>query len=74
MHQVTINEAQTQLPDLVNAAVGGDIVYITGGGTRLVQLVPVGSTNRPQFGSAAGLVSMSDDFDAPLEDFHEYMQ
>ena len=73
MHQVTINEAQSQLPDLVNAAVGGDTVYIVGGGEQLVQLVPVGSANGPQFGSAAGMVSLSDDFDAPLEDFHEYM-
>lgn len=28
---------------------------------------------RPQFGNARGQVSMSDDFDAPLEDFAEYM-
>jgi antitoxin ParD1/3/4 len=26
----------------------------------------------PRFGSAKGLVRMSDDFDAPLEDFEEY--
>ncbi len=29
---------------------------------------------RPQFGSARGLIKMSDDFDEPLEDFIEYMQ
>lgn len=28
---------------------------------------------RPQFGNARGQVSMSDDFDQPLEDFAEYM-
>ena len=27
----------------------------------------------PQFGNARGQVTMSDDFDAPLEDFAEYM-
>jgi len=27
----------------------------------------------PRFGSAAGLVEMSDDFDEPLDDFKEYM-
>jgi antitoxin (DNA-binding transcriptional repressor) of toxin-antitoxin stability system len=26
----------------------------------------------PRFGSAKGLVKMSDDFDVPLEDFEEY--
>lgn len=28
----------------------------------------------PQFGSAQGLITMSDDFDEPLEDFEEYMK
>jgi len=32
------------------------------------------SKARPQFGNARGQVAMSDDFDAPLEDFAEYMQ
>ncbi len=27
----------------------------------------------PQFGSAKGKIKMSDDFDAPLEDFKDYM-
>jgi hypothetical protein len=29
---------------------------------------------QPQFGSAKGLITMSDDFDEPLEDFEEYMR
>lgn len=29
---------------------------------------------RPQFGSARGLIRISDDFDEPLEDFVEYME
>lgn len=28
---------------------------------------------RPRFGSARGMITMSDDFDEPLEDFAEYM-
>lgn len=31
-----------------------------------------GSKKRRQAGSAEGLIKMSDDFDAPLEDFEEY--
>jgi predicted DNA-binding antitoxin AbrB/MazE fold protein len=34
------------------------------------------STERPRqrtFGSARGLIKIADDFDAPLEDFREYM-
>ncbi len=38
------------------------------------QVIPVTSTKRhPQFGSARGLIQMSDDFDAPLTDFDDYM-
>jgi antitoxin (DNA-binding transcriptional repressor) of toxin-antitoxin stability system len=74
MQQVTLNEAQSRLPNLVDEAVGGETVYIVGNGQRIVQLVPVVGTGRPRFGSAAGMVSMAEDFDAPLEDFREYMQ
>ena len=31
-------------------------------------------TPRPRFGSAQGLITMSDDFDEPLADFEEYME
>jgi hypothetical protein len=33
----------------------------------------VPATPRPQFGSARGLIKISDDFDEPLEDFADYM-
>ena len=32
------------------------------------------SGKRPMFGSAKGVFKMSPDFDAPLEDFDEYMK
>jgi antitoxin (DNA-binding transcriptional repressor) of toxin-antitoxin stability system len=54
---------------LVEAAIRGEAVFITKNGQETVQLVPVTSVQpRPQFGSAKGLIVMSDDFDAPLED------
>jgi hypothetical protein len=31
------------------------------------------AAKQPQFGSARGLIKISDDFDEPLEDFAEYM-
>jgi len=40
-----------------------------------VQLVPRQAVpRRPQFGSAKGKIWMADDFDAPLEEFKEYME
>ncbi len=75
MHQVTIEEAKIQLPELIEAAVQGEDVFITKEDQQVVKLVAVvQSGQRPQFGSAAGLIQMSDDFDDPLPDFNEYMQ
>jgi antitoxin (DNA-binding transcriptional repressor) of toxin-antitoxin stability system len=48
----------------------GETVFILTDDGQSVQLVPVEPPiRRPQFGSAKGLIVMSDDFDAPLEDF-----
>lgn len=33
-----------------------------------------GSNKQSNFGSAAGLIEMSDDFDEPLDDFKAYME
>ncbi len=74
MQQIRVNDAQTRLPNLIDDAVNGETVYIVGNSERMVQLVPVGAVGRPQFGSAAGQISMAEDFDEPLEDFHDYMQ
>jgi prevent-host-death family protein len=74
MTRVTIQEAQSRLVDLMNAAAGGEEVIIASDGATAVRLVPVVHPKRPrQAGSAKGLITMSDDFDEPLDDFKEYM-
>jgi antitoxin (DNA-binding transcriptional repressor) of toxin-antitoxin stability system len=75
MHQVNVEEAKSNLPDLIDAAVNGEEVVIAKDDRHAAKLVPVSQARpRPQFGSARGLISMSDDFDEPLEDFAEYMR
>ncbi|MFL5382884.1 MAG: DUF2281 domain-containing protein [Longimicrobiaceae bacterium] len=37
-----------------------------------MRLVPIEAEGRPRFGSARGMFTMRDDFDAPLEDFAPY--
>jgi len=75
MHQVSIEEAKTSLPELIDAAVSGEEVVIARDDRQLVRLVPVPRiTSRPQFGSAEGLIAMSEDFEGPLEDFEEYLR
>ncbi len=75
MHQVDIEEAKTHLHELVDAAVNGEEIVIAKDERRLVKLVPVSQAeSRPRFGSAKGLITMSEDFDGPLEDFEEYVK
>ena len=78
MQQVTIEKATSRLGDLVDAAIAGEEIILTRQDQSAVRLVPIapaaGASRRPRFGSAKGLIQMSDDFDAPLEDFREYME
>jgi antitoxin (DNA-binding transcriptional repressor) of toxin-antitoxin stability system len=73
VEQVALKEAQVRLLDLVDAAIKGQAVFITRDNQKIVQLVPIElPRQRPRFGSAKGLITMADDFDAPLADFDEY--
>jgi antitoxin (DNA-binding transcriptional repressor) of toxin-antitoxin stability system len=75
MHRVNVDEATTQLPDLIDAAVRGEVVLITTDDQHTVRLVPVKQPKQPRRpGSAKGMIHMADDFDAPLDDFREYME
>jgi prevent-host-death family protein len=75
MVQVNVNEASGQLAELVEAAMRGEAVFITNGTQETVQLIPVSPTQPPRKpGSAKGMISMSDDFNAPLEDFKDYTE
>lgn len=74
MQQITLVEASQHLPDLIDAALSGEEIIITKDDRPVVKLTPVSSAKRrPIFGSAKGLVTISDDFDEPLEDFKDYM-
>lgn len=75
MYQIPIEEAKTQFPRLIQEAMQGREIVITQNNVPMVKLVSMSRPKpRAQFGSAKGLITMSDDFDAPLEDFKEYTQ
>ena len=75
MTQVTLEEAQARLPELIEAAMRGDEIVIARNDQPSVKLTPIRAGRpRPRFGSARGKISMSDNFDEPLEDFKEYME
>ena len=74
MYEVRLDEAKQLLLTLINAAIKGEKVLIFTDDQQIVQLVPVAPPERhAQFGSAKGLIVMTEDFDAPLKDFEAYM-
>lgn len=73
MLQVNLEEAKSRLLELVNAVLKGEQVVIVKDLQEAVQLVPATPLIRRHFGSAKGLIVMSEDFDAPLADFNAYM-
>ncbi|WP_348231416.1 type II toxin-antitoxin system Phd/YefM family antitoxin [Funiculus sociatus] len=59
---------------LIEAALRGEEIVIAKDDQPVVKLTPVSPVKRRrQPGSAKGLVTISDDFDEPLEDFKDYM-
>lgn len=74
MHKISIHDAEKRLRDLVDEAARGEEVVITRGDGAAFKLVPLPKrTLQPTFGSAKDEVWMSEDFDAPLDDFEDYM-
>ena len=74
MQKVNLEEAQTCLSQLFEMALNGEEIYITKDNNISIQLVPhTKKKNKRVFGSAKGLIIMSEDFDEPLQDFKDYM-
>jgi antitoxin (DNA-binding transcriptional repressor) of toxin-antitoxin stability system len=74
MHQIELKEENLELVNLVKAAMRGEEIVIKKDEELIVKLIPekTKKTSR-KAGSAKGLITMSEDFDEPLEDFREYM-
>ena len=72
---VTLEEAQSRLPELLAQLQPGEEITITEQGQPLAQVRKAERKSWPcKAGSAAGKIRMAPDFDAPLEDFQEYME
>lgn len=71
-------QAKTHLSQLLDRVEEGETIYITRRGKRVARLVPpkLAKKKNPKFGCAKGKPGefyIADDFDAPLEEFREYM-
>lgn len=76
MTTVTIHDAKTHLSRWINRVLAGEEVVIARGKTPVVMLKPVEqAAGKRHIGNKPGfLVHMDDDFDAPLDDFKDYME
>jgi antitoxin (DNA-binding transcriptional repressor) of toxin-antitoxin stability system len=75
MSTISLLEAKTHLPELLNRMQPGESCLIVDAGETIAQIKKVERTVWPcKAGSAKGRIWMADDFDAPLEEFKEYME
>jgi antitoxin (DNA-binding transcriptional repressor) of toxin-antitoxin stability system len=77
MSTVTVEEAQTKLSELIEGLTPGEEIVITRNERPIARLIGESPpARRPrQPGSARDkILYMAEDFDAPLDDFKEYME
>lgn len=77
MEHYDVKDAQQQLKVLLEKAKQGQTILIVDDDNQVVQLMPVAVepvTRKPRkAGSLRGQIKLHDDFDAPLDDFSDYM-
>lgn len=72
-----IFEMKTHLSEFIEKVEAGETFIITKRGKPVAELRPPPTTQRPRLKRGYGkgsLIYMAPDFDAPLEDFKEYME
>ncbi len=80
MIQVTIEEAQRRLPELLAMVQAGEGIHIQAEDGWIFQVGAVPPSPQPVdrpatgFGCCKGLIWMAEDFDAPLDELREYME
>jgi prevent-host-death family protein len=75
MQTIDINQALSQITQLLEIASTGEEIIITRNNQPMVKLVSIDPPIKcsPLFGSARNIIAMRDDFDEPLEDFKDYV-
>lgn len=77
MVTVTLEEAQEKLPQLIENAIPGEEIIVMRNNITIARIQPISETDHKkprQPGSAKDkLIYMADDFEAPIEDFADYM-
>ena len=74
MFQINERDPKTKIADLIQAAKNGEDILIVTEEQETIMLVQAEKIKRKRrpFGTAKGQFKMSDDFDAPIDDFDDY--
>ncbi len=73
MQNIDISQVKHQLPKILEQDIEETII-ITKQGLPIAKIIGLSKKKKQrEFGSAKGLIKMTDDFDTPLEDFKEYI-
>lgn len=78
MSTVPLEDAASRFTQIIEQVSKGEEVVVVRGTTPIAKIVPIlteaSEPRKGGFGSAKDkLIYMADDFDAPLEDFKDYM-
>jgi len=68
---IDVENEKRPLGELVERMLEGAEFILTKGDRPVARLVPIQDKPHRRFGSAKGLITIAEDFDAPLEDFQE---
>ena len=72
--ELRLEDLPKDIQDLIGSVEVGEELVIVRGQRPVARLLPLATEGaRPTFGSARGQITMADDFDAPLDDFRDYM-
>lgn len=72
MIQIPVKQASGELEKLLDEVAQGQELVIIGSDGSAFKLLALPRIPKPIFGSARGLVTISPDFDEPIEGFEEY--
>ncbi len=75
MTTVAVEQAQKNFAKLIDDVTLGEHIVITRNHIPVAELIPVEhSQPKPLFGSAKGMLTISENFDAPIGDFQGYTE
>ncbi len=72
---IPVAEAKARFSELVKRAQAGEEIVVTRRGKPVARVMPPAvEATLPRIGALKGQIRIADDFDAPLEEFAEYMK